>query len=299
MRVAEDCLITVQQRITDENDVAFDIGTEQLCYIHGGYNRTLAKVEAALEGKEVGESVSVLLSPAESFGAYDPEKRVVAELSQFHVRPNIGDVVCRDDQQEPCTVVEITDSSVILEGNHPLAGLSLIFHLTVTDIRPATEQEIINADSGCLTASVKTLRAIKYGLTTLLLIPLGVIMIAGFIEEVAGDGIITAISLIILLLILLFGLWTGFVSLRNAFRKGEMLRLSQKGLIWRLHDPNQIPWSRVESVKRTGSEGDCDYLVSLTDRTFFSISTPILNVEQQDIGQAFLHYLGPDKVTGL
>lgn len=116
-------------------------------YIHELDDRMWDKVAAALDGKVVGDSVEVTLNPDEGFGQVDAKLVLVEDIenvpSEFrHVgaRPQFqnehGDV--REMQ-----VTGVTEETVTIDGNHPFAGKTVTFIVSVLGIRDATEEEIL------------------------------------------------------------------------------------------------------------------------------------------------------------
>ncbi|MBL0355201.1 MAG: peptidylprolyl isomerase [Dechloromonas sp.] len=148
MQVARNSVITLDYHVTDPDGEVVDEGREPLVYLHGGYEDIFPKIEEALQGKKIGESVNVKLQPDEAFGDYDaemvqvePRKDFPKELEvgmQFEGGPEEGD----DDDFVIYRVTEIADDKVVLDGNHPLAGMALIFTCTVTAIRDASAEEL-------------------------------------------------------------------------------------------------------------------------------------------------------------
>lgn len=148
MQVSRNSVITLDYHVTDPDGDVVDEGREPLVYLHGGYEDIFLKIEEALQGKTVGESVKVKLQPDEAFGDYDaemvqvePRKDFPRELEvgmQFEGGPEEGE----DDDFVIYRVTEIADDKVVLDGNHPLAGMALIFTCTVTAIRPASAEEL-------------------------------------------------------------------------------------------------------------------------------------------------------------
>ena len=146
--ITKNTIVTVDYTATDTDGIPVDNGSEPLVYLHGGYDDISLPIEDALEGKSVGDTVTVKLQPAEAFGDYDPELiQIVAadELPQpLKVGMRIEGSTGEDQDSGPVflTVTDIADGKAVLDGNHPLAGTALIFHCTVADIRRATAQEI-------------------------------------------------------------------------------------------------------------------------------------------------------------
>lgn len=144
MRIAKDCLVTLRQRVTDADGGVIDKGSEPIQYLHGGYADIFAAIEAVLEGKAVGERVEVALTPAESFGEFDATLVVVESADAFEKLPQVGDMFERavDGRDQLFRVTEVADGKVVVDGNHPLAGIHLVFSAEILDIRPATADEI-------------------------------------------------------------------------------------------------------------------------------------------------------------
>lgn len=147
-QVAKNTVVTLDYNVTDSDGELVDAGKEPLVYLHGGHDDIFPKIEEAVQDKKVGETVKVKLQPEEAFGDYDeeliqiePRDQFPKELQvgmQFEGGPEGGD----DDDFIIYRVTDIADDKVILDGNHPLAGMSLIFTCTVTSVRPASEEEL-------------------------------------------------------------------------------------------------------------------------------------------------------------
>ena len=158
-QVERNSVVTLDYSVTDPDGELVDAGQEPLVYLHGGYDDIFPKIEEALHGKKVGESVVVKMQPDDAFGEYDAEliqmesrKGFPKELEvgmQFEGVPEGGD----DDDILIYRVTEIADDKVVLDGNHPLAGMALVFTCTVTSIRPASAEEIehghVHEDGDC------------------------------------------------------------------------------------------------------------------------------------------------------
>ncbi|MEM7645641.1 MAG: peptidylprolyl isomerase [Pseudomonadota bacterium] len=111
----------------------------------------LAKLEDAIGGQSRGYQTQVELHPRDAYGLHQPELQAWLEKSQFPKEQDIqlgmkfqtqgpsGDVIS-------VIVKEITDEKVMIDGNHPLAGLSVRFDLNILRVREATDQEIIKKE---------------------------------------------------------------------------------------------------------------------------------------------------------
>ena len=148
MQVVRDTVVTLDYNVTDPDGDLVDAGAEPMVYIHGGYDDIFPMIEEALQGKKIGETVVVKMQPDDAFGEYDaslveiePRKVFPKELQigmQFEGLPEGGD----EDDALIYRVTEIADDKVVLDGNHPLAGMALVFTCTVTAVRPASAEEI-------------------------------------------------------------------------------------------------------------------------------------------------------------
>ena len=119
----------------------------QLEYLHGGFGGIFPKVEEALEGKELGDEMALTLEPEDAFGEYDAELLRVEPRERFPGEIEIGmrfEGVPGDKEDKTLiyTVTDITPASVVVDGNHPLAGERLWFKAKVSALRAATSEEL-------------------------------------------------------------------------------------------------------------------------------------------------------------
>jgi len=112
----------------------------ELTYLHGGYGQMLEALERALEGKGRGESVLVQLEPEQAFGEYDAELLRVEPLGRYGEGLAVGMQIEEDDQVY--TVTDVAADKVVLDANHPLAGMALRFSLVILTVREASEEEV-------------------------------------------------------------------------------------------------------------------------------------------------------------
>ena len=71
MKIQKDTAITLSYKVADAKGKFIEEAKEPMTYLHGGYDNTLPKIEAALEGKEVGHTVTLQLLPEDAFGQRD------------------------------------------------------------------------------------------------------------------------------------------------------------------------------------------------------------------------------------
>lgn len=148
MTVAKDTVVTLDYSVSDPDGVLVDAGEDPIVYLHGGYDDVFPMIEEAIEGKKIGESVTVKMQPADAFGEYDAELIQIESRSDFPKELQVGMQFegapdgSDDDDFQIYRVTEIADDKVVLDGNHPLAGMALVFTCTVTAVRPASPAEI-------------------------------------------------------------------------------------------------------------------------------------------------------------
>jgi FKBP-type peptidyl-prolyl cis-trans isomerase SlyD len=148
MKIQNNSVVSFHYSLTDDDGINIDSseGKEPLDYLHGAGN-IIPGLEKALEGKEVGDSLTVAVSAAEGYG--EVQKELIQEVPreafqgidsielgmQFEAQTGQGGSV-------PVTVIAVTDELVTVDGNHPLAGKKLNFDVTIEEIREASEEEL-------------------------------------------------------------------------------------------------------------------------------------------------------------
>lgn len=147
MTIKKDCIVTIDYHINDTEGNLLHEEEESLVYLHGNYGHIFPTVEKALEGKSIGETFKIELTADKAFGNYDPSLVVTEALSELPVEVSVGmelDGYFEEDSEDVIiyTVTEIEGDHATLDGNHPLAGMDLIFEGTVLDIHEATPEEI-------------------------------------------------------------------------------------------------------------------------------------------------------------
>ncbi|MBK7423826.1 MAG: peptidylprolyl isomerase [Propionivibrio sp.] len=147
-QVVKNTVVTLDYSVTDPDGELVDAGQEPLVYLHGGYDDIFPMIEEAVQEKRIGESVIVKMQPDDAFGEYDADLIQIEPRTGFPEELQVGmqfeGVPDSDDDDDILIyrVTEIADDKVVLDGNHPLAGMALVFTCTVTDVRPASAQEI-------------------------------------------------------------------------------------------------------------------------------------------------------------
>ena len=147
MIIDKDTVVTLNYRVADSDGNIVDEGAEPIIYLHSGYGGLFPRLEADLEGKTQGDELHLKLQPEDAFGEYDAELVSVEDASLFPDNVVVGMQFERvmDGKQDEAmlfSVTDVADGKVVVDGNHPLAGMALVFDCTVADIRAASAEEI-------------------------------------------------------------------------------------------------------------------------------------------------------------
>ncbi len=117
-------------------------------YVHGGKSELIDKLEASLEGLKEGDSIDVPLTEHESMWAYDSSLTFTDDIGnvpeQFHHIGAKVEMVNDSGETKIFLVTEIEAGRLTVDGNHPLAGKPITFHVLVKTVRDASTEEIKN-----------------------------------------------------------------------------------------------------------------------------------------------------------
>jgi FKBP-type peptidyl-prolyl cis-trans isomerase SlyD len=150
MRIEAPCVVSLTWLLADAQGGEIDELSDPVEFFFGG-NDLLTKVEEALDGQEAGYATTLHLEPEHAFGEYDPNLVFFEERAIFAEGVDVGmqfegapPGAKTDGMPEDTiyTVTEVYPDHVVLDGNHPLAGIALRLALVVRDVREASEAEI-------------------------------------------------------------------------------------------------------------------------------------------------------------
>jgi len=145
MKIEKDTVVTMRVRIADDKGQLIQDGKEPMAYLHGGYDNTFPKIEQALEGRGTGDELSLVLTPAEGFGERDEALLRTLPKREFPPGVKVGgqlELPGPQGEPHPFTVTKIKGDTVLLDGNHPLAGRTLKLAIKVTGVRAASAEEL-------------------------------------------------------------------------------------------------------------------------------------------------------------
>lgn len=165
MRVAKDTVVALDVELSDLWGNLIERSDAPVRYLHGGYGELLPALETALEGKQTGDRLTLDLEPEDAFGEYDEGLLRVETCARFPATLEVGmrfegvpGEAAAPEAPVIYTVTDIADGKVVLDGNHPYAGIAVRFKCTVRDVRTATPGEIARGsadDPGALRVRVE------------------------------------------------------------------------------------------------------------------------------------------------
>ncbi len=148
-------VISLAYRLTNDKGEELDKATkaEPFHYLHGA-NQIIRGLESALESLKIGDKKQVTISAKDGYGELDPNLKFSLEKSSFpkdvelevgmQFEANLSD---EDEEGRVFTIESIAGSKVQVDGNHPLAGMTLHFDVEVLGVRDATKEEIAHDHS--------------------------------------------------------------------------------------------------------------------------------------------------------
>ena len=145
MQVAKNTVVALQYQLYGTEGDLIEKTEEPVEYLHG-HGGMFPAVEKALEGKVVGDTCRVRLTPDDGFGDYDADLVHVEPRDKFPDTVKVGmQFEGKGDesgQSQVYTVTDVADGKVVVDGNHPLAGQTLHFECTITGVRAASAEEL-------------------------------------------------------------------------------------------------------------------------------------------------------------
>lgn len=132
----------------DNGEVIDNTEGDEPLEILQGAGEVVEGLEKALYGMRVGESKRVVVQPEEGFGEYEEDGEMAMPRSEFPSDFELEEGMeifvqsDEDDEPTPVYVVSVDRNEVVVDFNHPLAGETLHFDVTVRSLRPATDEEL-------------------------------------------------------------------------------------------------------------------------------------------------------------
>ena len=147
IKIEQDRMVAIRYRLTDaETGAELDDNTtgDALSYLHG-HGHILPGLETALADKASGEQLTITVDADQGYGPHRSEMVMEVPRDRFGFEVEVGSVIqaeAPDGRSHYLMVVGVSDEKVTVDGNHPLAGRSLHFEVSVESVREATEEEL-------------------------------------------------------------------------------------------------------------------------------------------------------------
>ena len=148
--IADGTVVSMHYTLKDKEGTVIDTsdGRDPMAYLHGHKN-IVPGLERQLSGKAVGDKVDAVVEPNEGYGVRQGPGPQPIPMSAF---PEGADkelaagmqiaVQGPDGQPMPLWIVDIQGDQVMVDPEHPLAGVQLHFAVEITEIRAASEEEL-------------------------------------------------------------------------------------------------------------------------------------------------------------
>ncbi len=155
MQIDKNTVVTLHYRLQqgdDQGDVIEQtFGSEPLVFLYGAGNM-IPDFETNLSGKEPGDKVSFHIGHQNAYGEFNPDAVVTVPIETFTVNGKLAKELLEVGRRIPMsdqhgnqlngTIQEVKKDSVVMDFNHPLAGVDLHFDVEIKDVRKATESEV-------------------------------------------------------------------------------------------------------------------------------------------------------------
>lgn len=157
MQIADNHVVTIHYSVkTSEGDVIDSSdNAEPLAFIQGS-NFMIAGLEEALYGRESGDKFELTVAPEKAYGERQEQLIQQVPLSMFEgmdVDVGMSFRATTDHGEQSVMIVDKDDESVTVDGNHPLSGMTLLFDVSIEDVRDATADELshghVHNEGGC------------------------------------------------------------------------------------------------------------------------------------------------------
>jgi len=146
MQITPGSVVVFDYTLTDDDKDIIDssVGSEPLAYIQGE-GQIVPGLEKAMEGKKAGDSFKISLPPEDGYGVHDPENISVVPADQIEGGEELEEGMQLHTEgefgEQTVIITKIVGNEVTIDGNHPLAGMTLHFDINIRDVRPATDEE--------------------------------------------------------------------------------------------------------------------------------------------------------------
>ena len=131
---------------TDGDLVDSSAGGEALQFVEGD-GTMIPGLESAVSGRESGEEFTVTIGPEDAYGW--PQRQLIRTVAKEMVQTDADNIevgmifqIGSGDESQVVKVVEVGDDNVTIDGNHPLAGLTFVFEVSMLEVRDAVPSDM-------------------------------------------------------------------------------------------------------------------------------------------------------------
>jgi FKBP-type peptidyl-prolyl cis-trans isomerase SlyD len=145
LQIAKNTVVSLTYKLTGTDGNLIEETEQPISYLHGGYQGIFPGVEKALDGQQSGFKCDVKLEPEDAFGEYEAGLVRVEARNLFPPNVKVGmqfEGSAESGETRVYTVTDIADDKIVVDGNHPLAGQAVVFSCVVTEVRPASAEEV-------------------------------------------------------------------------------------------------------------------------------------------------------------
>ena len=146
-KVQDNLVVTLDYTLIVEDDILESTSDSEAIQFIQGIGQVIPGLENALYEMKVGEKKTIVIEPDDAYGIYDEESTQVAKKDEFaeEIPLDVGTFLDLEDDEGEVLSAQITEEdeeTVTLDFNHPLAGKTLTFEITVSGLREATSEEL-------------------------------------------------------------------------------------------------------------------------------------------------------------
>ncbi|WP_394129738.1 peptidylprolyl isomerase [Shewanella maritima] len=147
MKITKHSAVTIHYKLSNQQGelIESSFEAEPMLYLHGSEN-IIPGLETALEGKTVGDKLDVEVEAEQGYGPYHDGLKQEVPVAAFgdiqDIVPGMRFIAETEMGQRPVQVTEVKDDSIVVDGNHPLAGQTLHFNVEVVEVREASADEV-------------------------------------------------------------------------------------------------------------------------------------------------------------
>ncbi len=157
MEITSQCVVALTWTLKDTLGEELDVLDDPVEFLVGGHD-LLPVIETALQGHSAGASLQLQIEPEQAFGDFNDQLLFLEPRHLFPADLEVGLTMEGSALPDGChpeapkdtlyTITDIYPDHVVLDGNHPLAGIAIRISLKVEAVRDATEEEMVRGSCG-------------------------------------------------------------------------------------------------------------------------------------------------------